>query len=355
MKDTLINTLEQVGKPVTPYHSPDGSVILILPYGGRVLGLFAPGSDENFLWTHPSLESKETASAFYESDQWHNSGGDRTWLAPEVDLFFPDFPSTDRYWQPRQLDPGEFEVINEKGQPRLVNQLTVVLKRSNSPLELQMTKGVASAPNPLRYEHGTIDWNRLEYAGYTLRTTLEIQTGRASPTPQVGLWNLLQMPHEGQLLAPLHFATQPKVFFGDISPEDLIVNARGLHYCMRASGGHKIGIRAVATTGRIGYLYPTPGGRWALVVRNFFVNPSGDYIDVPWDDTEDCGFAVQACNISNELGRFSELEYHVPAIGPDPDRSQCVDISQIWAFRGAEEDVRSVAAMLLGMEPDMDG
>ena len=49
MKKTLIKTLEQVGKPVTPYRSPDGSIVLILPYGGRMLGLFAPGSDENFL------------------------------------------------------------------------------------------------------------------------------------------------------------------------------------------------------------------------------------------------------------------------------------------------------------------
>ena len=56
-----------------------------------MLGLFAPGSEENFYWTNPALRSVE-ARAFYAGDDWHNSGGDRTWLAPEVDVFLPDFP-----------------------------------------------------------------------------------------------------------------------------------------------------------------------------------------------------------------------------------------------------------------------
>ena len=34
-----------------------------------------------------------TAAEFYAGDQWQNSGGDRTWLAPEVDFFFPNYPS----------------------------------------------------------------------------------------------------------------------------------------------------------------------------------------------------------------------------------------------------------------------
>ena len=90
---------------------------------------------------------------------------------------------------------------------------------------------------------------------------------------------------------------------------------------MRAAGEHKIAIRALATTGRIGYRYPAADGRWALIVRNVFVNPSGDYVDVPWSDAQDLGYAVQACNVHSALGSFSELEYHVPAIGPGTGRT----------------------------------
>ena len=86
-----------------------------------MLGLFAAGVPENFYWTHPALQSAESAVAFYGSDVWHNSGGDRTWLAPEVDIFFPKFPDLDMstYWQPRELDPGQYEVVSENGTLRL--------------------------------------------------------------------------------------------------------------------------------------------------------------------------------------------------------------------------------------------
>ena len=112
---------------------------------------------------------------------------------------------------------------------------------------------------------------------------------------------------------------------------------RLIRYAMRAAGEQKIAIRAIAASGRIGYRYPADG-RWALIVRNVFVDPSGQYVDVPWGDVEDLGYAVQACNIHSALGSFSELEYHVPAIGPGTGLTCCEDVSQTWAFRGARSD-----------------
>ena len=47
----------------------------------------------------------------------------------------------------------------------------------------------------------------------------------------------------------------------------------------------RFGIRAVATTGRAGYLYRT-GAQFALVIRSFFVNPPGEYVDIPWTEPE---------------------------------------------------------------------
>lgn len=90
---TLVNVLKQAGKPARIYKSPDGTRLLVLPHGGRVLGLFAPNSEENFYWTNPALAAPESARAFYASASWHNSGGDRTWLAPEVDVSSPTFPT----------------------------------------------------------------------------------------------------------------------------------------------------------------------------------------------------------------------------------------------------------------------
>ena len=349
MKDELIANLNDAGKPTESYACPDGSTVLMLPYGGRVLGLFTPGSGENFYWTHPALDGVESARAFYASDQWQNSGGDRTWLAPEVDVFFPNYPDLKKYWQPRELDPGHYGVVRMGNVTRLVNRLACPLSRLHESVEVEIAKSVSPAPNPLRYERNAADWRQVAYAGYTQYTSLTMLNPDAHTSARVGLWNLVQMPHGGDLLVPTYGRTQPKVYFGSIPPEELIVSDRLIRYRMRAAGEHKIGIRAVATAGRVGYLYST-GEQWAVIIRNFFVNPSGEYIDVPATETEELGYSTQACNVNSQLGCFSELEYHIPAIGCGTGRTRCEDWAQVWAFRGPLEQIRAVVSCLLSSE-----
>lgn len=169
----------------------------------------------------------------------------------------------------------------------------------------------------------------------------------------VGLWNLVQMPHGGDLLIPTHVRTAAKIYFGQIDDEDLIVDDHLLRYRMRAQGEHKLGVRAVAVTGRVGYLHEAGDGLWSLIVRNFFVNPSGEYVDVPWGDTDDMGYSTQACNVNSRLGSFSELEYHVPAMGRAAGQDSCEDAAAVWAFRGPVDEIRLIGKTLL--TADMGG
>jgi len=344
MSRNLINVLNDVGKATNICTTPDGTKVLVLPYGGRVLGVYAPDNDENFYWTNPALDSTQTAKMFYDSNEWHNSGGDRTWLAPEVDVFFPKFPNTDMstYFQPRQMDPGNYRIEASGSGFRMENDLEIVLSRSKQRAALRISKALSPAPNPLRHEDGVPE---VEYAGYTQTTSLEVRNAGENEAC-VGLWNLVQMPHGGDLLVSTYVKTEPRIYFGSVTSEDLIASEHLLRYKMRAVGEHKIGVRAVAVTGRVGYLYPA-GSKGALIIRNFAVNPSGEYIDVPWGDTRDVGYAAQACNVNSALGSFSELEYHIPAIGHGTSRSACDDIAQVWAFRGSLDAVRSIAGRLL--------
>jgi|SRR5581483_11545430 len=350
MLEQLVETLAGAGKPAETYTSPDGSRVLLLPHGGRVLGLFAAGEPENFYWTHPALQSVKTAAAFYAGDEWHNSGGDRTWLAPEVDIFFPKFPdlAMSTYWQPRQLDPGRYQAIEVNGSLRLVNRLSLTLSRSKEEVALEISKWVGAAPNPLRYEQEWTSASGVRYAGYTQHTGLALTEFSDRTNAQIGLWNLVQMPHGGELLVPTYSKATPKVYMGEIAPADLVVTGRMVRYRMRANGEHKIGLRGAAMTGRVGYLYAANDRDSALIIRNFFVNPSGQYVDVPWRETGNFGFAIQACNVNSALGAFSELEYHVPAIGGGTGLSSYEDVSQVWAFRGPTDSIRSIAGLLLG-------
>ncbi|MGC8638291.1 MAG: DUF6786 family protein [Isosphaeraceae bacterium] len=348
MRDALIDTMKGAGQAGELCTFPDGTEVLVLAHGGRILGLFAPGSSRNLLWTNPALDSAATARAFFGSEQWHNSGGDRTWLAPEVDFFFPDYPDMKRYWQPRQLDPGAYRLSQTEFGVSLTNRLAARLSRSREEVDLTIVKTVSPAADPLRHEH-LITASGIAYAGYTLRTSLEWNSERAGTSP-VGLWNLLQLPHGGELLIPTHGRTQPRAYFGTIPDDDLHAGDDLVRYRMRASGEQKIGIRAAAATGRMAYRHQTADGHWELVVRNVFVNPSGHYVDIPWNGPAEPGDALQACNVRSGLGQFSEMEYHVPALGPGTGLFFVEDVSQVWAYRGTREQIVDVTRALVTAE-----
>jgi len=321
-----------------------GGQVAILPHGGRVLGLYAPGSDENFLWTNPALDDAISAKALLASDQWHNTGGDRTWLAPENDFFRPDYPKMETYFQPRALDPGRYRCTRTERGVRLACDLKLHSYRTREDLRLRIVKEIAPAANPFRETPGQHGLSGLSFAGYSLRSTLEVRS-QAKRTV-VGLWNLLQLPHGGRMLIPVRFRANPTIYFGSPGKRDLMVGEGMLQFVMRSCGEQKIGVDALALIGRAGYLYPC-GRKWALVVRNFFVNPSGDYVDGPANLRPSDAF--QACSVSNNsLGSFSELEYHVPAIGGATGLTRSEDVSQVWAFRGSLVAIRRAATALLG-------
>ena len=347
-KSQLIKNLKAVGKEPTVLDNPDGSTVVVLPYGGRILGLFAPGSEENVLWTDTRLESAETLKDWYAEDVWHNSGGDRTWLAPEVDFFFPNYPDTAKYYQQRPLDVGPYQITKRVGgRVTLENELKMKNYRAKKEYELRITKTVGPAANPFR-RSGVAMPSGVKYAGYTLTCTLDILGSSAKPG-YVGLWNLLQMPNGGEMLIPTYGRSEPTVFFGEIPSGDVTVEDRMVRYKMNADDAQKISVRALACTGRVGYLYNRGDGS-VLVVRSFDVNPSGAYVDVWSTNLDDNGYAFQACNINlEELGSFSELEYHAPAIGADTGLTHSRDTSSVWAFRGPRAKVEAIGRTLLAL------
>jgi len=341
----LTASLEGAGKPTRAILAADGGRILLLPHGGRVIGLFAAGDDENFYWTHPALESAAAARNFYAGGEWENSGGDRTWIAPELDIFFPRYPDLDPsgYFQPRQLDPGCYRVEECDGAPELVSRLSLDLYRSKGRVDLEVRKRVTPAANPLRHETDPADAGRVRYAGYSQRTSLAITGGQG----RVGRCSLLQMPHGGKMIIPTYSRSEPRLYFGSIPAADLEVSGRAVRWRMHARGAHKIGVRAVAAAGRAGYCYGS-GERASLVIRNFKVDPSGEYADAPAEQPHEPGDAVQACSVDNAMGSFSELEYHVPAIGGGTGRLHCEDVSEVWAFRGPRAALDRIREKLLG-------
>jgi hypothetical protein len=348
MDQQLVRRLKRAGRKVETLRLANGSEVLCLPCGGRILGLFAPGDQRNFYWVNSALDDSAKARTFFASKRWQNTGGERIWLGPESDFFFPRFPDMSLYHQPRPLDTGIFRVERTVKGLRLGTAFTVRSNQHKVRLKLRLTKSIETAANPLRNWAGCLRMKNLRYAGYTQRTRLEFARSSATNAP-VGLWSLTQMPQGGEMVIATLGKSDPRVFFGKVPRGDLRVTPANVHCRMRAGGNMKIGVRALSVTGRVGYLYELSGAAH-LVVRNFLVDPSGEYVDGPWTDLADSGYCVQTCNVSDqELGHFSEMEYHVPAIGGATGESSSEDVAQIWAYRGSRGQIQRIAEKLLGV------
>jgi hypothetical protein len=244
---------------------------------------------------------------------------------------------------------SDYAVERIAGGIALSRRMTLHLARPGRDVELRLVKWLGPAAQPLRHEADLAGvLCRVGYAGYTQRTSLERVGRSAGSLASLGIWNLIQLPPGGELLVPTYARAEPRHFFGEIAARHFAIEDRMLRLAVDFPKSHKIGLRAAIVAGRAGYAYPR-GDRWSLVIRNFFVNPSGRYVDVPKSDPDDLGYALQVCRVDEpEFGSFFELEYHAPALGDPPDTHRSDDVSQVWAFRGSREAIDEIARRLLG-------
>jgi len=121
IKSDLSSALDSAGHPLIEMGDQRGS-LLILPYGARVLGLFSISS-ENFYWVNPMLVNAMDTETFFSSTGWKNSGGDRTWIAPEINLFIKDSNDPwNSYEVPASIDPGDYVIQSNNGTLMMTRQ-----------------------------------------------------------------------------------------------------------------------------------------------------------------------------------------------------------------------------------------
>lgn len=228
----------------------------------------------------------------------------------------------------------------------LINMTRLRLRRSGREVALRLGKSYHPAANPL--QNTPLARSGLQYAGYTQVTTLELDP-IADATVHLGIWNLMQLPQPGEMRIPVVSKVKPRLVFGAASPDEFTLTPHLIHWHMgRGNGDAKIGLKASSLTGRAGYLCQTPSaGLWNLVVRDFGIDPTGDYVDALWEPPHETGWAFQACCIRDGNERFNELEYHAPAVTALAGRNRGQNESQVWAFRGREAEIAEAAGLLL--------
>ena len=330
---TILTTLRAIGREVVVL----GEQVAIMPFGGRVIAL-SPDSEANVLWTNPALDSPDSARSFLESDDWLNSGGDRTWISPEIDTNVGDAARfAETYQVPKVMDPAAYQVTSSmRDSVTVETDVELRFNRSGRVVPLHLVKCVTVVKPPVDVPES------VSAAGYTLDVTLTAELP-LPPEVRPGIWNLLQVPGSGTITIPVRGAAQTAAFIG--SPVFRIEGAT-IECDVDNKASFKFGIHADSSLGAMHYLRGD-GEQAVLVSRMFEVKEAGTYADVPCNDLEAHGYMQQIYVDDGNFGGFGELEHHSPAIGEQNGEDAVRDRSQVWAFSGPAEAISTLRDNLL--------
>lgn len=318
-----------------------GMKMLILEDGGRVLGLWAPDSDENFFWVNPRISDDPES---HWKSKWPNPGGDRCWLSPVCGIQIDRRGGHVRYQVPPGVDPGFRHVERCKdGTIRILNVGKIFMRLRGKDDTFALERRLSWSENPLRnIGEGWV--KKLSYAGYSQRINLESFScigNKLSP------WSILQLPIGGKIVMPVYGARSRVRRAIGIRNTDLLEFRDGCVQ-LKADGGKDcmVSIPPQMSTGRIGYVRQA-GKDWTLVVRSFNVDLSGEYMNCFSGMSKKPGHAVQCRVVSDGDASHVELHQHLPC-------NRTIEVGgtiHTWCFSGSRENILHAAACLTEYEP----
>ena len=326
----------------------EGAFVVVLERGGRILGPFLSATGESVLWLPDSWADVAGFAAFLASGNW-NLGGERIWIAPEIQYGVRD--RTD-FWGtaqcPSAVDPGAYHLERiDARRVRLSQQIELQAHNlATGVKELQIEREVLPAANPL---HELSDYAELMegvvYVGY--EHILALSEAKTDAILSEG-WNLAQLNPGGQIFIPASPLVTYSDYFAPADEEHLAIDrATGLvRVQITGRKQFKVGFKAAHVFGRLAYANRLRDGRAYLLIRHFFNNPSRPYAEEPPHLPGCRGHSV---HVYNDGGGFGELEVMAQTIGGESGRSASADSFLFWLYVGPEDRLDLIARHLLGV------
>lgn len=345
--DRVLRALKAAGVPCGVLDLSDGYRLVVVGRGGHALGPF-DAAGRSVLWLNPAAwQSEEVYCRFIGEGQW-NVGGERLWIAPEIRFTVrnrADFWGS--YVLPPAMDPGSYR-LDATGSTVVLSG-EAALSRFN-PVEdevcLRIRRCYRPVANPLRHLRALADLgDDVAYAGFSHDVAIDLQ--RPVGEAAVEAWTLAQVIPDGTLIVPATPGVEIEDYYEPIDDRHLQVVSGGVLLAVTGRRRYKVGFRAPHLIGRVGFFKRCPDGQAELIVRNFFNDPSSDYVEEPAERLGCRGLSVHVYNDGGVFGGFGELECNGRTIGPG-GRTSGSDEFAFWFFKGAETKVRRVSEALLG-------
>jgi hypothetical protein len=345
---TLIARLEENALPYGVLPLQNGFLV-ITQRGGRIY----PFLDEDspcLFWVNGVFAQTGDFKDFLDSGHW-NLGGDRIWIAPEVQYSISD--RNDFYGSfhlQEQMDPGNYQLESTaEGSWRLHQDITMDAHiLASGQKQLYIDRLIHKIEDPLRFldDYPTLI-DGVNYSGYEQQVRLEekVQDDIVSE-----VWSLIQLNPGGWLYIP----ALPYVEYTDyLAPVDEAFFKMHPHYVsLKITGdrNYKHGYKSSGVFGRLGYFRMLDGGEASLVIRNFFNNPSAHYSEEAAHIPGRRGHSIHVYNDDGGLGGFGEMECNGQTIGGASGRSAALEQLVLWIYTGDRENIREIALRLLGVQ-----
>lgn len=352
-------TLSQIIKRLTEnnlryslFELDGGRRLLVMEKSGRLFGPFtADDNSESMLWCSDVFSNAELFRSFLSEKQW-NFGGDRLWVAPEFPFFIKDRQDFfDSYTVQPGIDPASYAMTTDAyGNLRLETDMEAeMFECEYDKKTLHFSKTLRKNANPLRHLSRCSElMDGVCYFGYEQEMTM-VDTSPEKPM-ELEIWSLTQVNHGGSIFIPCNGECEYVDYYTPITSERLRIHDGYAELSIDGTLDHKVSFKSTNTIGRAAYINRFDEENYYMLVRNYYNDPSADYIGEPWDKPGETGCSLHVYIDGGGMGGFAEFENSGKTFGGKTGRAQSTDTVNCWYYVGAREKLEAIASVLLGIK-----
>jgi hypothetical protein len=347
---TVINRLSENNLKHVVLDLQNGIRVVVSERGGRVFGPFMDDVSPAIFWMPPVFTQSDLFHSFLTENNW-NIGGERIWISPEVQFNLQDRTDWGSYNLQAQMDPAErrLELTNQNEVHIQAEMRLEAYNLTRGRKKLFLEQVIRPVADPLRKlsSYPTL-LDGVHYAGYEQVVTLQ----DLEPNPiACEAWNLIQLNPGGLLFIPAPSFAEYTLYRGSIDGGLMDFGPGYFYHRLTGQDEYKIGYKAAHLhSGRMAYLNDWDDEQAYLLVRNFFNNPSAEYIEEPTQQPGENGHSVHVYNDGGSFGGFGEMEVMGQTIGGVSGKNHSQDSFVLWLYAGAKEKLLEIAGHLLGVD-----